>query len=159
MPAAFQGRVIGKYDFPCLIDDKGFTARHKKLARHAECIQHLVGAITEQGVGETVIGLKLFMALYRAAIDADHNSAGLDQVAILVAEAAGFFGTYHAFIFRIKENYQAVFADMVVAIEPIPVLVFQLEGRDGIADGQFFVLAAILAGGDKGEEEHMGAYK
>ena len=162
MPAAFQRGIIRKHNFTGLVYDKGFASGHKELSGYAECIEHFVARIAEQRVGEPVIGLKFFVTFDGASIDADDDGPCLDEVGIPVTEATGFFCADHAFIFGVKEDHQAVFPDMVPAVEEMPVLVCEGERRDAVAYCQLLVpvAAGTLAGAHEGEgEEELGKRK
>jgi len=163
MPAAFQRRIIRKHNFTCLVCDECLASGHKELFGDAKGVEHPVARIAEQRIGEPVIGLEFFVAPDGTAVDADDDRPCLDEVAVPVAETAGFLCTDHAFVLGVEEDHQAVAAgipgmfraNIVPAVEEMAVLIREGECRHGIAYGQLFVPAAAspLAGGYAGEDQ------
>ena len=104
-----EGGGIGEDDLAGLVDNEGLAAGHKKLAGDAEGGKDEVGGVAEEGIRELIVLLELFVAADGAAVDADDDGAGLLEVGVTVAEAAGFFGANHAFVFWIEKDDQVGF--------------------------------------------------
>lgn len=75
------------------------------------------------------------------------DGADFLKVGVAVAEAAGFPGADHAFIFGVKENHEIGFAEIIGAVENLAVLVGQAERGNGVADGEGVVAGGLAAGG------------
>ena len=141
-----DGGTVGEDDLAGFVHDKCFSAGHEELPGDAEGGKDGVGRVAEEGIGELVVLLELFVAVYGAAVDSDDDGAGLYEVGIAIAEAAGFFCTNHAFVFGIEEDDQIGFTEVVGTVEDLTVLVGQAEEWDAVADGECFSVGALAAG-------------
>ena len=94
--------------------------------------------------------LKLFMAGYRAAVNAYNHGASFGKGIKTIPKGAGFLGTNHTFILRVKVNYQYFFTDVVINIKCFAVLVVQRKLGHIIANIQrFFGVLRLAATGKK----------
>jgi len=86
------------------LDSHHFVAVHVLFFDHAESLTDLLVRVGEQGVGQVVLSLELFLLVGRISGNAQNDRPGLLQFFIRVAEPARFDGSTGGIGFRIEEE-------------------------------------------------------
>ena len=91
-------------------DEGGALDAHHRLAIHilflhdAEGVGHLLVFIGQQGIGQLVFFLELFLPVRGIGGDTEDDGAGLLQLAVCVAEPARFYGSTRGIGLGIEEE-------------------------------------------------------
>ena len=115
------------------LDAHHFVAVHVLFFDHAEGLTDLLVGVGEQGVGQVVLSLELFLLVGRISGDAQNDRPGFLQFFVRVAEPARFNGSTRGIGFRIEEEDYGLPAK-ILERELLSVFVGESEIRSFVVD-------------------------